>query len=188
MDVLFQGRPFSVAPGLVMMPREATEALVDAAAARLGERAARVADVGTGTGVIAVTLALLAPLVEVWATDTNEHATRLAQENAERHGVADRVHVVLGDLLDPVPRGLDLVVANLPYLPDSLRDPRYEDEPPEAIYAPEDGLVPYRRLLAAAKEHLTTDGALVIQFHRKALVADRAELDALRSYLDRRGA
>jgi HemK-like putative methylase len=186
MDVLFHGRPFAIEPGLVMAPREATEALVDAAAARLGERPARVADVGTGSGAIAVTLALLAPAAEVWATDTSAHAVRLARANAERHGVADRVHVVVGDLLDPVPRGLDLVVANLPYLPDALRDPRYEDEPPEAIYAPEDGLVHYRRLLDAAEDHLAPDGALIIQLHREALIAEAADLDRLRRRLDER--
>jgi release factor glutamine methyltransferase len=182
-DVLFHGRPFAVDPGRVMAPRPATEALVDAAAARLGEAPTRVADVGPGSGAIAVTLALLAPAAEIWATDVSERAVEVARANAERHGVAERVHVVHGDLLAPVPGGLDLVVANLPYLPDLLPDPRYDAEPPEAIYSPGGGLEHYRRLLAAADEHLAPGGALVIQLHRDVLQATREELQELRRRL-----
>jgi HemK-like putative methylase len=183
-DVLFHGRPFTVEPGLVMAPRAATEALADAAVELLGEREARVADVGTGSGAVAVTIALAAPQAEVWATDVSERAVECARANAARHGVAGRIHVVRGDLLDAVPGPLDLVVANLPYLPDSLRDPRYDDEPPDAIYGPGDGLVHYRRLLDAAAERLAPDGALLIQLHREVLAAERHDLDALCRRLD----
>ena len=104
----------------------------------------RVADVGTGSGAVAIALAVNRPNVEVWATDTSAEAVELARANAERLGVADRVHVVQGDLLEPLTEPVDLVVANLPYLPEGQPDPRYDDEPPEAIYAPGDGLDPYR--------------------------------------------
>jgi release factor glutamine methyltransferase len=181
-DVLFHGRSFAVDPGLVMAPRPATEALADAAA-RVGGRAATVVDVGTGSGALAVTIALLAPLAEIWATDVSPHAVEAARRNAARHGVARRVLGELGDLLDPVPHALDLVVANLPYLPDSLCDPRYAEEPAEAIYGPGDGLVLYRRLLGAARERLAPGGALLIQLHREVLAAERDELDELRRRL-----
>ena len=102
-------------------PRATTEALVDAALAHIDSQHLRVADVGTGSGVIGVSIAVAAPQVEVFATDINADAVSLARENAERHGVGDRVHVFEGDLLTPVPSDVDLVVANLPYLP--------EDEP-----------------------------------------------------------
>jgi release factor glutamine methyltransferase len=167
-----------------MTPRRATEALVDAALARLGERRARVADVGTGSGAIAVTIAVRAPDAEVWAIDLDDDALALALANARRHGVADRVHVVRGDLLAPAPRPLDLVVANLPYLPDSLRDAAYDTEPDHAIYAPGDGLELYRRLLAEAEEHLAPDGAVVLQFRRQVLEAEREELARVRARLD----
>src|SRR5439155_766666 len=81
-----------------------TEQLVDAALERLGEAPARVADVGTGSGAIAVTLALRAPGIEVWASDTCSHALELASLNAERLGA--QVHLVRGDLLDGLPRDL----------------------------------------------------------------------------------
>ena len=100
--------------------------------------------------MIGVTIALAAPQVEVFATDINPAAVELARENAARHGVADRVHVFEGDLLDPVPEPVLVVVANLPYLPEAEHDDAYDDEPPDAIYAPGDGLGPLRQLL----EHL----------------------------------
>src|SRR5207245_2182354 len=81
---------FTIAPGRVFTPRPATEALVDAALAHIDSRPARVADVGTGAGVIAVTIAVEDPNAEVWATDTNGAAVELARANAERHGVGDR--------------------------------------------------------------------------------------------------
>ena len=101
----FHGLTFTTEPGLVFTPRPTSEQLVDAALARLGDRPARVADVGTGAGAIAITLALRAPAVEVWASDTCERALSLARLNAERLGA--QVHVVHGDLLAALPRDLD---------------------------------------------------------------------------------
>lgn len=179
------GTPFSgirllSAPGEVMVPRPATEALVDVAAELIGERPARVADVGTGSGAIAVALALRAPNARIWATDTSAAAVKLARANVAGYELGDRIDVQHADLLDDVPAGLDLVVANLPYLPDGLRDERPElaSEPADACFAPGDGLVHYRRLLAAAPSKLRPDGALAIQLHRRVLVWDAAELSS----------
>lgn len=169
-----------------MTPRPATEQLVAAAAARIGGRPARVADVGTGSGAIAVTLARLAPEAEIWASDVSTAAVFLARANACRFGAADRVHVVKGDLLEPLPADLDLIVANLPYLPaaDRLRYPDLTAEPDEALFAPGDGLGLYRRLLRSAEERLNAAGAAMIQLHRRLFVAEHAELAALRARLD----
>jgi release factor glutamine methyltransferase len=174
-------------PGRVFNPRPATERLVDAALARIDGKPLRVADVGTGSGAIAVALAVNRPTVEIWATDTSEDAVELALANAERHGVADRVHVLRGDLLEPVPVPVDLVVANLPYLPEHEHDERYDDDPPDAVYAPGDGLDPYRRLLNACREGKLTSpgGTVLIQFHREALAADCWQLEDLRIQLER---
>src|SRR5437762_3360305 len=120
MEIQFANPSSAAPPGRVMAPRPASEALVEAAVARVGNARARVADVGTGSGAIAVSIALRAPAAEVWASDLSECAVRIARRNAERHGVADRVHVVQGDLLDPLPGSLDVIAANLPYLPDRL--------------------------------------------------------------------
>jgi release factor glutamine methyltransferase len=128
-----------------------------------------------------------APQLEIWASDTSREAVELAQRNAELHGVADRVHVVEGDLLDPLPGRFDLIVANLPYLPESLHDSRYDDEPPHAIYAPGDGLDHYRRLLDACRDGklVTPGGAVLLQFHRKVLAANCWELEDLRRRLEK---
>ena len=152
----------------------------------LGGRRAAVADVGTGSGAVAIAVAKGAPGAQVWATDTSPAAVAVARENVERHGLAGRVVVRLGDLLDPVPGSLDLVVANLPYLPAGRRGwyPDLAGEPVEAVFAEGDGLTPYRRLIDASAERLTSEGMLVIQFRRRVFAAHRDELDALRDRLE----
>lgn len=164
-----------------MTPRAATERLVAAALELIGDRPARVVDVGTGSGAIAVSLALAAPRAEIWATDVSPAAVLLARANAHRLGVSDRVDVVRGDLLAPVPGEFDLIVANLPYLPrdDRHRYPDLGAEPEDAVFAAGDGLGLYRRLLCSAEERLRPSGALVIQLHRRVAVAGRGELAAL---------
>ena len=177
--------PLLTAPGLVMTPRPATEQLVAAAAERIRGCGSCVADVGTGSGAIALGLAQQVPDVEIWASDTSPAAVALAARNALRLGLSDRVHVRRGDLLEPLPGEFDLIVANLPYLPESARlgHPELAAEPDEAIYAPGDGLGPYRRLLASAAERLLPGGAVLIQFHRRVLVAEREELAAFQARL-----
>jgi len=190
-ETTFRELTFATAPGQVFSPRPATERLVNTALRLIPfDEPTKVADVGTGSGAIAVSLALARPNAEFWATDTNPAAVELARANAQRHGVADRVHVVHGDLLEPVPRPVDLVVANLPYLPDSLHDPRFDHEPQDAVYAPGNGLDPYRRLLNACREGrlVTPGGRVVVQFHREPLTANCWELEDLRERLERRQA
>ena len=187
MTTSFHGLDLLTAPGRVFTPRPATEALVDAALARVDGRPVTVADVGTGTGAIAVAIAVAAPQAEVWATDTSEDAVELARANAKRHGVGSRVHVVRGNLLEPVPDAVDVVVANLPYLPDDERRPEYDAEPEEAIYAPGDGLGPLRALVAlCADGKLAMPGFVLVQYHRDVLEADCQHLPELREELDSR--
>jgi len=130
--------------------------------------------------VIAVTLALRAPQVEVWATDKCASALRVATANAKRLGA--QVHLVQGDLLDAIPRDLDLIVANLPYLAPGT--PGYEDEPEAAVFSTGDGLDHYRRLLAGAADHLRDGGGVLLQFDGEVLEAERSELPWLRSRLE----
>jgi len=180
MTTRFHGLTFVTDPGRVFTPRRATERVVDAALERLGREPARVADVGTGSGAVAVTLALRAPAIEVWASDTCRNALALASLNAERLGA--QVHIVHGDLLDGLPRDLDLIVANLPYLPDGA--PGYDEEPVAAVFSGGDGLDHYRRLLAGAADHLNDRGGIVIQFDGEVLEAERSELPWLRTRLE----
>ena len=189
MDIRFHGVSLETAPGRVFTPRPATEALVDAALARVDGRRVKVADVGTGTGAVAIAIAAAAPTTEVWATDTNADAVALARENAAKNGVADRVHVLHGTLLEPVPEPVELIVANLPYLAEATRDaPEHAGlrlEPFDAVYAPGDGLGPYRELLDACEVgKLLEGGHVLVQFHRQVLHADCWNLAALRRQLE----
>jgi release factor glutamine methyltransferase len=179
MQTTFHGLTFITDPGRVFTPRATTEELVDAALDRLGGRPARVADVGTGSGAVAITLALRSPQVEVWASDTCANALVLARLNADRLGA--QVHCVKGDLLEGLPRDLDLIVANLPYLPEGLG---YADEPAKAVFSTGDGLDHYRRLIAGAADHLADDGAMLIQFRGDVLEAERSELPWLQPRLE----
>jgi release factor glutamine methyltransferase len=182
----FFGLPLLTARGSVMTPRAATEQLVAAALERVGGRSARVVDVGTGSGAIAVAIASAAPAADVWATDTSRCAVALARANVLRHGLGDRVTVCHGDLLEAVPDPIDLVVANLPYLPlaDAGRYPDLTAEPEAAVFGPGDGLEPYRRLLAACGDRLDDDAGVLIQLHRSVLAATAAELPALRARIE----
>jgi release factor glutamine methyltransferase len=184
MKTSFYDLPLLTAPGKVFTPRPSTERLVDEALERIDGVPMRVADVGTGSGAVAIALAVNRPHVEVWATDTSRAAVELARENARLHGVEDRVHVLQGDLLEPIPHPVDLIVANLPYLPEEAHDPRYDGEPPEAVYAPGDGLGPYRDLLDACRNgKLETGGTLLIQYHQEPLAADCWQIEDLREQL-----
>jgi release factor glutamine methyltransferase len=123
---------------------------------------------------------LRVPTVEVWATDTCANALLLASRNAERLGA--QVHLVHGDLLDGLPRDLDLIVANLPYLAPGT--PGYDGEPRAAVFSSGDGLEHYRRLIAGAGDHLKHDGRVLIQFDGTVLEAERSELPWLRTRLE----
>lgn len=186
----FAGVRLLTAPGLVMTPRRTTEPLVARAAARLGNKPARVADVGSGSGAIAVAIALRAPKAEVWALDSSRAAVELTRTNVARYGLGDRIHVVESDLLEAVPGRFDLVVANLPYLPERLRaEAAYADlraEPARAVFAAGDGLGPYRRLLEASEQRLGPGGALLIQYRGRILEASRSELGDLLADLEGR--
>ena len=128
-----------------MVPRPETETLVEEALAWARSRPApvTVADVGTGSGCIVVSLAVRLPDVRFLATDVSPAALAVAEENARRHGVAGRVRLLSGHLLQPLPGPVDLVVANLPYVPsgrlDSLQPEVRDYEPRGALDGGPDG-------------------------------------------------
>jgi release factor glutamine methyltransferase len=174
---MFDGLWLETAPGEVMTPRPTSERLVAAALARIdGE--ARVADVGTGGGALAIAIAARRPQAVVWATDVDERAVALARANVARFGLGDRVFVCNGALLQPVPAQLDLIVANLPYLAAASAGEHAElrTEPFGAVFAAGDGLGPYRRLVDAAASWLARDGTLLLQLDRRILAARREDL------------
>ncbi len=162
----FYGRRFHVTPD-VLIPRPDTEALVDHALPCIPADAdCRVLDVGTGSGVIAITIAAERPRTMVTATDISEAALRVAQENARRIGCADRISFEQIDLLDPKAR-YDVVVSNPPYVSRSelaaLQAEIREHEPLSALEAGEEGLDVIQALLATAPRAMTAGGDLLIE-------------------------
>jgi len=164
----FYGRPFAVRPG-VLIPRPETELLVDLARERLaGARAPRVLDVGTGSGCIAITLALELDAPEVVAVERSAAALALARENAERLGA--RVRFEQGDAFAPLggQERFDLVVSNPPYVDpaaaDGLAPEVREHEPLEALFAPPGDPDHWaRRLAREAPARLTPGGTLLVE-------------------------
>jgi release factor glutamine methyltransferase len=162
-SVEFYSLTFEVTPE-VLIPRPETETLVDLALARRPET---VVDVGTGSGCIAVALAMHLPQATVHAIELSPATLAVARRNAERHGVADRVDLMVGDVLSPRPGPADLIVSNPPYiatgdcasLPTSIRD----HEPRLALDGGPDGLAIVRRLLAQAPAVLKSGGAILIE-------------------------
>jgi release factor glutamine methyltransferase len=158
----------------VLIPRPETEFVVLATLDLLAERGAEaeppvLADVGTGSGILATCAARHVPGAVVWAIDTSGAALAVAEQNCQRHGVADRVHLVQGDLLSPLPAGiqLDLVMSNPPYVSESeyanlMRDVR-EYEPRTALVAGPTGTEVIDRLIRAAAERLRPGGWLVVE-------------------------
>lgn len=152
-----------------LIPRPDTETLVEEALRIAAERAGpiTVADVGCGTGAIAIALATRLPDASVYAIDLYAPALEIARRNLERHGLADRVLLLQGDLLAPLPGPVDLIASNLPYVrSDELPtlDPEVRlYEPREALDGGEDGLDLIRRLLASAPAHLQPGGMLLAE-------------------------
>ncbi len=160
----FYGLRFAVDPR-VMIPRPETEVLVDAAREFIHGSALTVVDVGTGSGAIAVAVAAHEHRVHVIATDSSHDALEVARANALSNGVADRVEFRLGDLLAPIVEAVDVVCANLPYLPDDVLDRLAGDrtslafEPRASVVAGTDGLDVIRRCVADLPRVLAPGGA-----------------------------
>lgn len=160
----FYGLEFTVTPD-VLVPRPETEVLVEAV---LAKQPGTVADIGTGSGCIAVAVAVNLPQAQVWATDISEAALRVARENAERHLVTDRVHFLRGDLLQPLAgMRFDVIASNPPYVAETERlclQPEVRDwEPAQALFTGDDPLQFHRRLAAEAHFHLRESGWLMME-------------------------
>lgn len=168
----FYGMDFDLTPD-VLIPRPETELLVEKAIAWLQESPVRrtVADIGTGSGAIAVSIAVNVPDVNILATDISSKALSIARKNAKKFGVDHRIEFVECDLLPAQPQlftteqHLDLICANLPYIPTgTLQDlPVYGREPTLALDGGEDGLHLIRRLLDIAPAWLAPNSMILLE-------------------------
>ena len=156
---------FNVGPE-VLVPRADTEVLVEESLARI-EGSARVLDVGTGSGAIAIALAHEKPEILVTALDCSEPALGVARNNAQRNGVADRVTCLLGDLASLPTGPFEMIVSNPPYIPSgdwqTLMPEVRDYEPRLALDGGEDGLQAYRQLAVQAGQVLVPGGWLLVE-------------------------
>lgn len=158
----FYGRRFKVGPG-VLIPRQETETLIEVGATRLADGGS-VLDLGTGSGCLAVTLALEAPRCIVTAVDISEEALAIARSNATR--LRASVKFVFSDMFAGLGADrFDLIVSNPPYVALGEELPREvgEFEPKEALFAGATGLEFYERLASEAPSHLNSGGRLVME-------------------------
>lgn len=161
----FYGLDFEV-DRRVLIPRPETELLVDRALAIARERSlTEIADIGTGSGAVAVALAANLPSATVYATDISDAALELARRNAEKHGVAVRIRCLAGDLLAPLPRAVPLIVANLPYVTAAeISGGNLADFEPElALNGGADGLDVIGKLCRQLRARLRPGGCLLLE-------------------------
>lgn len=168
----FYGLDFDITPD-VLIPRPETELLVEKSIKWLSASAERrtVADIGTGSGAIAVSIAMHIPNVRILATDISRAALNIAKQNAEKFNIQHKIDFLQCDLLpqhiDPLPTEshFDLICANLPYIPtETMRGLSiYGREPTLALDGGTDGLDLYRRLLDIAPEWLAPNGMMIFE-------------------------
>ena len=171
-EAWFYGRPFKINRA-VLIPRPETEMLIEAALEICRDKPA-LADIGTGSGCLAVTLACEMPASQVWATDLSPDALKLARKNVVRYGLEEQVTLIPGDLLAPLPPGLkyDVIVSNPPYITEaevSTLQPEVRDYEPRLALSGDgpasgaDGTALHRRLLAEAPFYLKPGGWLLLE-------------------------
>ena len=162
----FHGRTFAC-DKRALVPRPETEQLVELALEMAKDKpAATILDIGTGSGVIALTIALELSSATLHATDLSPDALALAAENAARHALTDRLVFHQADLLPPDDARFDLIIANLPYIPAeeiASLSPEVRHDPASALDGGADGLDLIRRLIETAPDRLAPGGALLLE-------------------------
>jgi len=149
-----------------LIPRPETEQLVEYLCDVPWPENARMLDVGTGSGVIALSLAARFPKAELHAIDLSSEALSLARENADRLGIFDRIHFFQGHLLEGIEGPFDLIVANLPYVATTELTQlaiELQHDPPVALFGGTAGDELIKELIAAAPPHLRPGGLLALE-------------------------
>lgn len=161
----FYGFDFYVAPS-VLIPRPESELLVEKALNLAHHRnISTIAEIGTGCGAIAISLALNLPEAKIYASDISAPALKVALFNCQKHGVASRICLLQGDMLDPLPEPVDLIVANLPYVRESELPPTgpVSFEPILALNGGPEGMEKIHRLCQQAGSKLRPQGCLLLE-------------------------
>ncbi|MBA7712779.1 Release factor glutamine methyltransferase [subsurface metagenome] len=122
-----------------------------------------IAEIGTGCGAIAISLALNLPQAKIYATDISTPALKVALFNCQKHGVLDRIYLLQGDMLSPLPEPVDLIIANLPYVREPELSPLTNFEPRLALDGGSDGLEKIRQLCRQVSYKLSPGGYLLLE-------------------------
>jgi release factor glutamine methyltransferase len=150
----------------VLIPRPETELLVETTLKLAQTRTiTAIADIGTGCGAIAISLALNLPRIKIYASDVATDALEVARINCEKHGVAGRIQLLHGDMLEPLPEPVDLILANLPYVTEQETSQAglADFEPLIALNGGSDGLDGIRRLCEQATDKLNPQGGMLLE-------------------------
>ena len=175
----FYGLDFCVTPA-VLIPRQETELLIDEALkfdVESHDGNISIADIGTGSGAIAVSVAVHLPLAKVYATDCSTDALKVADLNLHNHRVTDRITLMEGDLFAPLTQPVDLIISNPPYIAsDSLPelDPEVRREPRLALDGGKNGLEVISRLIDQAPDKLNAGGRMIVEISPEQLDAIHA--------------
>jgi len=155
----------------VLIPRPETEDLVERVIKYAKDKEVNIADVGTGSGCIAVSLAKNLPLASIFATDIDERALRVAKRNAKLHHMESRINFSLGNLLSSIEANLDIIVANLPYIKTeklAALEPEIKDwEPRRALDGGADGMSLYNQLFQTAPKKSAPRSRIFYEFDGK---------------------
>jgi release factor glutamine methyltransferase len=163
----FFGLEFDVNPS-VLIPRPETELLVEKAIEIARQQSIRlIADIGTGCGAIAISIAKHLPDTKIYAVDISKAVLEVAKTNCQKHDVTDSVHLLHGNLLEPIPEPVDLIVANLPYVKNddwaNLPAEVKANEPKSALAGGTKGLDAIKGLLAKAKSNLRPNAIILLE-------------------------
>ncbi len=147
-----------------LIPRPESELLVERALALAQNRPiSTIAEIGTGCGAIAISLALNLPQAKIYAADISAPALKVALFNCQKHGVLNRICLLQGDMLDPLPEPVDLIIANLPYVKEPELCCLTDFEPRLALNGGADGLDKIRQLCHQVSYKLRPDGCLLLE-------------------------
>jgi release factor glutamine methyltransferase len=159
----FYGFDFCVDPR-VLIPRPESELLVEKTLALTQTRPEiAIAEIGTGSGAIAISLALNLPQAKIYATDISEAVLKVARLNCQQHGVENRIRLLQGDMLEPLPEAVDIIVANLPYVSQAELSHLSNFEPKLARNGGADGLAQIERLCRQVSNKLRPHGFLLLE-------------------------
>ena len=166
----FYNLDFSIGPG-ALIPRPETETIVDVVLKNVYEQPQfnsklTIADIGTGSGAIAIAIGMNIPTANIFAIDQSKEALIWAKKNIDKHNLQNQITLLQGDLLEPIDVPIDIVVANLPYIPadelESLPKEIQGHEPNLAVNGGADGLELYRRFSKQLTKHLSQTNSSVI--------------------------